>query len=116
MGMPIDGLTGVGTYEEIKSTGTGALLVASAAGGGAAQSPSNATSSAYETSRVIKASAGTLYGFTVHNSLASTQFIQLHDASSLPADAAVPVVVISAPANTTVSWSADPSDAASPPG
>lgn len=59
-----------------------------------AAAPTNATSSAYETNRVIKGSAGTLYGVSGHNSKSTGQFIQLHNSASLPADTAVPVVVL----------------------
>lgn len=55
--------------------------------------PSNATSTAYEASRVIKASAGTLYRVTGYNS-GGAQFIQVHNAAALPADAAVPSILI----------------------
>lgn len=55
---------------------------------------SNATTTAYAASLVVKASAGTLYGVSGYNSSASGQFVQLHDAASLPADAAVPKVVL----------------------
>jgi hypothetical protein len=58
----------------------------------------NATSTAYEASRVAKASAGTLFSITGYNSSASAQFVQVHDASSLPADTAVPSVVFTVPA------------------
>lgn len=61
------------------------------AGGPAA--PTNATSVALEKSRVIKASAGTLYGVTGYNSAAYGQYVQLHDAAAVPADTAVPKVV-----------------------
>jgi hypothetical protein len=63
----------------------------------------NATSSAYETNRVIKAAPGTLWGVQGYNSLASAQFIQLHDAASLPADTAVPVVTFQVPASSPFS-------------
>ncbi|MHB8483660.1 MAG: hypothetical protein ACYDBV_13180 [Nitrospiria bacterium] len=65
--------------------------------------PTNSNSAAYETNRVAKASAGTLFSVTGYNSKASSQFIQLHDASSLPADTAVPVVIFTAPASSNFS-------------
>lgn len=55
--------------------------------------PTNATTSAYAASLVIKGSAGVLFSITGYNSSGSDQFIQLHDASSLPSDTAVPAVV-----------------------
>lgn len=65
--------------------------------------PSNATSTAYEASRVVKASAGVLYGLTGYNSKASAQFILLFDSATVPADTAVPKVVISVPATSNFS-------------
>lgn len=55
--------------------------------------PTNATTTAYAASLVAKASAGTLFGLTGYNSLAAAQFIQVHDAAALPADAAVPKLI-----------------------
>ena len=55
--------------------------------------PSNVSSTVYETNHVIKASAGTLFSITGYNSRTSAQFIQLHDATSLPADTAVPKLI-----------------------
>lgn len=60
----------------------------------------NATTTAYATNLVVKASAGTLYGLSGYNSKTSSQFIQIHDTASLPADTAVPKVVISVPASS----------------
>jgi len=64
---------------------------------------SNSTTTAYAASKVVKASAGRLYGVSGYNSKGSAQFIQLHDAASLPADTAVPVVTITVPATSNFS-------------
>lgn len=52
----------------------------------------NSDSVAYVASQVIKATPGILYQLHGYNSGAA-QFIQLHDAASLPADTAVPELV-----------------------
>ena len=67
------------------------------------ESNANATSTAYETSRVVKNIPGTVYGLTGYNSKASAQFIHLYDATAVPADTAVPVVVITAAASSNFS-------------
>jgi hypothetical protein len=63
----------------------------------------NSTSTAYETNRVAKATPGRIYGITGHNSKTSAQFIQLHNTTSLPADTAVPVVVLRVEASSSFS-------------
>lgn len=53
---------------------------------------SRANSSALEASRVVKNAAGKLFALFGYNSHTAAIFIQIHDAASLPADSAVPVM------------------------
>ena len=64
---------------------------------------SNINTTAYAASLVVKASAGKLFEIRGYNSSASAQFIQVHDAASLPADTAVPEEVITVPASSNFS-------------
>ena len=68
----------------------------------------SATSIAYESSHLIKSVSGKLFGLTGYNSKGTTQFIQLFDAKSLPADGAVPQVIfsVSAVSNFSLDYSA----------
>lgn len=58
---------------------------------------------ALATNKVVKASAGTLRGFAGYSTV--DQFIQVHDAASLPADTAVPELVFPIEADKPFSFS-----------
>jgi hypothetical protein len=61
------------------------------------QSSTNVSVSAYATNLVISATSKRLFGMSGYNSNVAGQFIQLHDASTLPADTVVPVVIFFVP-------------------
>lgn len=71
---------------------------------GSGEALSNVDTSAYAASLVIKASAGKLFTVTGYSSKTSSQFVQLHDASSLPADTAVPKIIFTVPASSNFSF------------
>jgi len=58
--------------------------------------PLSASVNALTNVLLVKAGRGWLYGFSGFNNKASAQFIQVHDANSIPADGAVPVFVMTA--------------------
>ena len=61
------------------------------------------SSTAYEASHVLASRPVTVYGISGYNSKASAQFIQLHDATSLPSDTAVPVFTATVAASSNFS-------------
>ena len=81
-----------GDYIPLTTDNTGRLYVRGAIGSTAGAS--TVASTAYEASRVLKNSAGTL---------TSAQFIQVHNTTSVPADTAVPVYVFTVPASSNFS-------------
>lgn len=93
-------------YRRFKDMGDGTVAevvsAAGAGGGGSVTASSNAASTAYEASRVIKATAGVLRHLTIYNSASIDQFYQLHDAAALPANGAAPVLPIKVPAGASM--------------
>lgn len=60
-------------------------------------------SEAYEASRVVKDGPGLLYQIYGYNSKAFSQYLQVHDAAALPADTAVPSILIKVAAESNFS-------------
>lgn len=71
--------------------------------------PKNATTTAYAASLVVKASAGTLYTITGYNAKTSAQWIQVHNASSLPGEGSAPVLIFKVPGDGNFSFDLSPS-------
>lgn len=68
--------------------------------------PLNVHSQALANSIFVKSGQGGLVGFTVYSNKASSQFVQVFDATSLPADGAIPdaVFTVAAVGNLPVQW------------
>lgn len=69
--------------------------------------PTSVDSTALEASHILKASAGVLYGVTGYSARTTSQFIQVHNTTTVPGDTAVPIVVFFIPAGpVSFSWDA----------
>lgn len=64
---------------------------------------SNVTTTALQSSLIVKASAGRLMGVNGYNANTSSVFMQLHDSATVPADTVVPVVSFTVPATSNFS-------------
>lgn len=64
----------------------------------------------YAASLVVKSAPGLVFAITGYNSKGSGQFIQLHDCATLPADGAVPAVILTVAtvANFSIIYAASP--------
>mgnify|MGYP003645769116 CR=1 FL=1 len=93
------------------TSGTVAVSIRSSNGAGITSAivttaPTNATSTAYEASRVVKASAGTLYAITGYNSKTTNQWIQIYNSATLPANGVAPAVIFVVLPQSNFSYSA----------
>lgn len=61
-------------------------------------------STANEASRVLKASPGKLHSLSGYSARTSSQFIQLFNSTTVPADTAVPVLTFTVPASSNFSF------------
>lgn len=64
--------------------------------------PLNVSSHALANSIFVKSDQGALVGFTIDNSKATAQFIQVFDLTSLPANGAIPACVFRIAGSTTL--------------
>lgn len=64
----------------------------------------NRSTTAYAASLVISASPAKLHRVSIYNNSGSAQFVQLHDAASLPADTAVPKAIIRIATASSFVW------------
>lgn len=61
--------------------------------------PHNSSSQQTEASRVVKAGAGSLFGFSGYNNGAAAIWVHVFDTAQVPANGAVPVTVVSVAGN-----------------
>jgi hypothetical protein len=88
---------------KVTACNTGAVVISSGTVTSNTATMTLSSSTAYETNRVVKASAGTLFNLSGYNS-GPAQFIQLHNTTSLPADGQAPILLLAIPAQTTFSF------------
>ena len=69
-----------------------------------AKNLSYSDSVAYVASQVVKASPGAIFRISGYNSKASAQFIQLHDAATLPTNTAIPKIVFAVAATSNFDY------------
>lgn len=84
----VSDVSAAGDYSALHVDASGRLRIVDAT---TLVDPTNATTSALAASLVVKASAGKVWGITGYTT--TDQFLQIHNATSLPSNGAVPAVV-----------------------
>lgn len=82
------------TVAKLANTGPQASSASLSTTGASDSASTNATTTAYAASLVVKAAAGALWGLTGYNANAAAQWIQIHDAASLPANGVAPKILL----------------------
>jgi hypothetical protein len=65
---------------------------------------SNATTTAYAASLIVRNAPATLYMLSGHNSKTTAQYIQVHNSATLPTDTSVPVIMFLVPPTSNFSF------------
>lgn len=100
----IAGKDGSGNIQTVSTDTAGNVNTVAKPTTGAA--PSNAVTTAYASSLIVKTSAGTVWGVAGYNS-GPAQFLQFHDATAVPANGVAPVgplVAIAAASNFSIDF------------
>ena len=82
------------TVAKLADTGPQATSASMSVVGASGSASTNATTTAYAASLVVKAAAGALWGLTGYNANAAAQWVQIHDAASLPANGVAPKILL----------------------
>lgn len=98
-----NGVTGTGSQRVTMASDNTPFGVISAVSAVTTNGFTSVASTAYAASVIAKASAGRLYSLTGYNSRTSAQFIQIHNTTTLPADAVAPVYTFIVPAQSNFS-------------
>lgn len=89
---------------KVTACNTGAVVISSGSVTNTPVAATLANSAAYEASRIVKASAGTLYSIAGYNS-GPAQFLHIYNSTTLPAEGAAPIMVFAIPATASFSFS-----------
>jgi hypothetical protein len=99
-----NGATGTGSQRVTIADDNTKIATYLVSGSGSTNALTRASTTAYATNLVVKASSGRLHSLVGYNSKTSAQFIQIHNTTSLPADTSIPIFVFTVPAQSNFSF------------